>query len=57
MQARHVLSKTEAWTQDDGSFDNYEFFKMVVSLFEDDADSDEPSRSEWAAETLDWWQM
>jgi hypothetical protein len=49
-----MLSNTEQWTQDDGYFDMYEFFKTIVELFEDE---EEGSRSTWAEETLKWWNM
>jgi len=49
-----MLSNTEQWTQDDGSFDMYEFFKAIVELFDDE---EEGSRNTWAVETLKWWNM
>lgn len=37
------------WRLEDGIFDKQNFFENIVCLFEDDPNSD------WATETLDWW--
>ena len=47
-----MLSNTEQWTQDDGYFDMYEFFKTIIELFEDE---EVGGRSTWSEETLKWW--
>jgi hypothetical protein len=49
LQAGWVLCAQDDWRCDDSLFSLQEFFKVIVDLFETDADDP------WCKDTLAWW--
>ncbi|KAF7967233.1 hypothetical protein HWV62_35079 [Athelia sp. TMB] len=49
IQASGSFQPRENWSENDGEFSMVAFFKVIVNMFAQD--------SEWATETLRWWNM